>query len=133
MAKAQSRLSPKLIAGAALILVLAGLAFSRYFRGDEDTTPPSAAYEALIADEASGVYRAPPRRTSMGIPDEDASRLSDAEDSLEEETQEEQGVDRKKRKNRKKKSRRESKKDKHGIERFDDGTINRKKMPPMGG
>ena len=62
-----------------------------------------------------------------------ASRLSGTEDSALEEAQEEQGVDPKKRKNRKKKPRRESKKDEHDIERFEDGSINRKKMPPMGG
>ena len=133
MAEAQTRFSPKLIAGTALILIMAGLAFSKYFGGDENLTPPSPAYEALMADKASDAYRAPPTRTDMGTPGAGASRLSGAEDSDEEEAQEEQGVDPKKRKNRKKKPRRESKKDEHGIERFEDGSINRKKMPPMGG
>ena len=133
MADAQSRLSPKLIAGAVLILALAGFAFSRYFRGNENTTPPSPAYEALMAEKASEGYRAPPTRTDMGTPGAGASRLSGAEDSAEEEAQEEQGIDRKKRKDRKKKTRRESEKDDHGIYRFEDGRIDRKKMPPMGG
>ncbi|MCH8969924.1 MAG: hypothetical protein IIA66_12500 [Planctomycetes bacterium] len=133
MADAQSRFSPKLIAGAALILVLAGFAFSRYFRGNEITTPPSPTYEALMADKASEGYRAPPTRTDMGTPSAGASRLSGAEDTAEEEGQEEQGVGRKKRKDRKKKARRESQKDDHGIYRFEDGRIDRKKMPPMGG
>ncbi len=132
MADAQSRISPKLIAGAALILVLAGFAFSRYFGGDENTTPPSPAYEALMADKAPEGYRAPPTRSGTGTPGTGASRLSGAEDSAEEEAQEEQGIDRKKRKDRKKKPRRESKKDEHGVYRFDDGKIDRKKMPPMG-
>ncbi len=133
MANAQSRLSPKLIAGAVLILVLAGLAFSRYFGGDENTTPPSPTYEALMADKASEGYQEPPTRTSMGIPGTGASRLSGAENTAEEEAEEEQGIDRKKRMKSKKKPRRESKKDEYGIERFEDGSINRKKMPPMGG
>ncbi len=133
MADAQSRLSPKLIAGAALILVLAGFAFSRFFAGDENTTPPSPAYEAMMADKNPEGYRTPPTRSGMGTPGTGASRLSGAEDSAEEEAQEEQSIDSKKRKSRKKKPRRESKKDEHGIERFEDGTINRKKMPPMGG
>ncbi len=132
MADAQSRLSPKLIAGAVLILVLAGFAFSRYFGGNEDTTPPSPTYEAMMADKTPEGYRAPPTR-STGAPGAGASRLSGAEDSAEEEAQEEQGVGRKKRKDRKKKPRRESKKDEHGIYRFEDGRIDRKKMPPMGG
>ena len=133
MADAQSRFSPKLIAGAALILVLAGFAFSRYFRGNENTTPPSPAYEALMAEKASEGYRAPPTRTDIGTPGAGASRLSGAEDTAEEEAQEERGIDRKKRKDRKKKTRRESEKDDHGIYRFEDGRIDRKKMPPMGG
>ncbi len=133
MADAQSRLSPKLIAGAALILVLAGFAFSRYFGGGEDATPDRAAYEALMADKAPEGYRAPPTRSGMGTPGAGASRLSGAEDSAEEEAQEEQGIDRKKRKARKKKPRRESKKDEYGVYRFDDGGIDHKKMPPMGG
>ncbi len=133
MADAQTRLSPKLIAGTVLILVLAGFAFSAFFGGDKNTTPPSPAYEAAIADKASDAYRAPPTRTSMGTPSDGASRLSGVEDSAEEEAEEEQGVDRKKRKKSKKKPRKESKKDEYGIERFEDGTINRKKMPPMGG
>ncbi len=133
MADAQSRLSPKLIAGAVLILALAGFAFSRYFGGKEDTTPPSPVYEALMAEKASEGYPAPPTRSGMGTPGAGASRLSGAKDATEEETQEDQGIDSKKRKNRKKKPRRESKKDEYGIERFEDGTINRKKMPPMGG
>ena len=128
MAEAQSRLSPKLIAGAALILVLAGFAFSRYFGGNENTTPPSPAYEAMMADKAPEGYRAPPTR-STGAPGAGSSRLSGAE----EEAQEEQGIDRKKRKDRKKKTRRESEKDDHGIYRFEDGRIDHKKMPPMGG
>ena len=134
MADTQSRLSPKLIAGAALVLVLAGFAFSRYFRGAENTTPPSPAYEAMMADTTPEGYRAPPTRTPMGTPGSRATRLSGAEASVEEEEAlEDKSIDRKKRKNRKKKSRRESKKDKHGNERFDDGTINRQKMPPMAG
>ena len=133
MADVQSRFSPKLIAGAALILVLAGFAFSRYLGGDENTTPPSPGYEAMMADTTPEGYRVPPTRSGIRTPGAGASRLSGAQDSDEEEAQEEQGVDPKKRKNRKKKPRRESKKDEHGIERFEDGTINRKKMPPMGG
>ena len=133
MADARSRISPKLIAGAALFLVLAGFAFSSYFRGNEITTPPSPTYEALMADKASEGYRAPPTRTSMGTPSAGGSRLSSVEDSAEEEAQEEQGIDRKKRKDRKKKTRRESEKDDHDIYRFEDGKIDHKKMPPMGG
>ncbi len=133
MANAQSRLSPKLIAGAVLILALAGFAFSKYFGSNENTTPPSPTYEALMAEMASEDYQEPPTRTSMGIPSSRATRMSGAEDTAEEEAQEEQGIDRKIRKDSKKKPRRESKKDDHGIERFEDGTINRKKMPPMGG
>lgn len=132
MADAQSRFSPKLIAGAALILVLAGFAFSRYFGGDENTTPPSPAYDAMMADKASEAYRAPPTRTGAGTPGAGASRLSGAEDSAEKEATEEQGVDPKKRKARKKKPRRQSEKDEHGVERSEDGNINRKKLPPMG-
>ncbi len=133
MADGQSRLSPKLIAAAVLILVLAGFAFSAFFGGDKNTTPPSPAYEAAIADKDSDAYRAPPTRTRMETPSEGASRLSGAEDSAEGDVQQEEGVERKKRKKSKKKPRRESKKDEHGIERFEDGSINRKKMPPMGG
>ena len=132
MADAQSRFSPKLIASAALILVLAGFAFSRYLGADKNTTPPSPAYEALMADKASEAYGAPPTRTSVGTPSAGASRLSGAEDSAKEEAEEEQGVDRKRRKDRKKKPRKESKKDEHGIYRFEDGNIDRQKMPPMG-
>ncbi len=132
MADAQFRLSPKMIAGAGLILVLAAFAFSRYFRGDENTTPPSPAYEAMMADKASEGYRAPPAR-GTGAPGAGSSRLSGAADSAEEETQEEQGVDSKKRKNRKKKARKESKKDEYGNYRFEDGRIDHNKMPPMGG
>ena len=132
MADAQSRFSPKLIAGAALILVLAGFAFSRYFGGDENTTPPSPAYDAMMADKASEAYREPPTRTGAGNPGAGASRLSGAEDSAEKEATEEQGVDPKKRKARKKKSRRQSGKDEHGVERSEDDNINRKKRPPMG-
>ncbi len=133
MADVQSRFSPKLIAGAALILVLAGFAFSAYYGGDKNTTPPSPAYEAMMADKTPEGYRAPPTRSGQGTPGAGVSRLSGTEDSAEEEALEEQGVDPKKRKNRKKKARRESKKDEHGIERFEDGHIDRKKMPPMGG
>ncbi len=133
MADAQSRLSPKLIAGATLILVLAGFAFIRYFRGDENTTPPSPAYEAMMADKAPEGYWTPPRRSGAATSGTGSSRLSGTEDSAEEEAQEEQGIDQKKRKDRKKKPRRESKKDEHGVDRFEDGKINRKKMPPMGG
>ncbi len=133
MAEAQSRLSPKLIAGAVLILVLAGFAFSRYLGSDENTTPPSPGYEAMMADTTPEGYRAPPTRSATGTSGAGASRLSGAEDSAEKEAQEEQSVDRKKRKDRKKKTRKESKKDEHGIDRFEDGSVNRKKMPPMGG
>ncbi len=133
MTDAQSRLSPKLIAGAVLILVLAGFAFSRYFRGNENTTPPSPVYEAMMADKTPEGYRVPPTRSGQGTPGAGASRLSGAEDTAEEEAQEEQGVGRKKRKDGKKKPRRESKKDEHGIYRFEDGKIDRKKRPPMGG
>ncbi len=133
MAGVQSRLSPKLIAGAVLILVLAGFAFSAYFGGDEDTTPPSPTYEALMADKASAGSQASPTRSGLGTPGAGASRLSGTEASAEEEAQEDQGVDHKKRTDRKKKPRRESKKDKHGIYRFDDGNVDHKKMPPMGG
>ncbi|MCZ6653105.1 MAG: hypothetical protein O7D91_08755 [Planctomycetota bacterium] len=133
MADAQSKLSPKLIAGAVLILVLAGFAFSRYLGSDENTTPPSPAYEAMMADTAPEGYRVPPTRSGTGTPGAGASRLSGAEDTAEEEAQEEQGIDRKKRKNQKKKPRKESKKDDHGVSRFEDGKIDRKKMPPMGG
>lgn len=132
MADAQFRLSPKLIAGAALILVLAGFAFSRYFGGNENTTPPSPAYEAMMADKTPEGYRAPPTRSGQATPGAGVSRLSGTEDSAEEEALEEQGVDPKKRKGRKKKRRRESEKDEHGIERSEDGNINRKKKPPMG-
>ncbi len=131
MADAQSKLSPKLIAGAALILVLAGFAFSRYFGSGEDATPDRAAYEALMADTAPDGYRTPPTRSDAGTPGAGASRLSGAEDSAEEEAQEEEGVDRKKRRRTKKKTRRESKKDEHGIEPSEGGN-NRKKLPPMG-
>ena len=133
MADAQSRLSPKLIAGAVLILALAGFAFSRYFGGNEDTTPPSPVYEALMAEKASEGYPAPPTRSGMGTPGAGASRLSGAEEEAQEEPEEEQNIDRKRRKKSKKKHRRESKKDEYGIERFEDGSINLKKMPPMGG
>ena len=133
MADVQSRFSPKLIAGAALILVLAVFAFSRYFRGDKQTTPPSPGYEAMMADTTPEGYRVPPTRNGQGTPGTGASRLSGAEDSAEEEAQEEQGIDRKKRKDRKKKARKESKKDEYGVYRFEDGHVDRKKMPPMGG
>ena len=85
------------------------------------------------SDKASEGYRAPPTRTSMGTPSAGGSRLGGVEDTAEEEAQEEQGIDRKKRKERKKKTRRESEKDDHGIYRFEDGKIDHKKMPPMGG
>ncbi len=133
MADEQPRFSPKLIAGAALILVLAGFAFSRYMGGDENTTPPSPGYEAMMADTTPEGYRAPPTRNVVGSPGAGASRLSGTEDSAGEETSEEQGVDPKKRKDRKKKARRESKKDEYGVYRFEDGSLDRKKMPPMGG
>ena len=133
MAEGQSKFSPKLIAGAVLVLVLAGFAFSTFFRGSEDTAPVSAAYEAAIADQSSDAYRAPPTRTDMGLPIEGTSRLSGAEDTVDEEVQEEQGVGRKKRKTSKKKTRKASEKDEYGVYRFDDGRVDRKKMPPMGG
>lgn len=130
MADAQSRFSPKLIAGAVLILVLGGFAFSRYFGGNENTTPPSPVYDAIMADKASEGYRVP-TRSPAGTPGAGASRLSGAEDSTDEEATEEQGVDPKKRKRRKKRPRRASEKDEPGIERSEDGN-NRKKLPPMG-
>ncbi len=133
MADAQSKLSPKLIAGAALVLVLAGFAFSRYLGGEENTTPDTPAYEAMMADTTPEGYRVPPTRSGTGAPGAGSSRLSGAEDSAEEEAQEEQGIDRKKRKDRKKKPRRESKKDEHGVYRFEDGSVDRKRTPPMGG
>ncbi len=133
MADSQSGLSPKLIAGAVLILALVGFAFSKFFGGDKHATPPSPTYEAMMAEKTTEGDQEPPTRTGAGIPSTGASRLSGAENTAEEEAEEEQGIDRKKRMKSKKKPRRESKKDEHGIERFEDGTINRKKMPPMGG
>ncbi len=133
MADVQSRFSPKLIAGAVLVLILAGFAFSRYLAGDENTTPPSPGYEAMMADTTPEGYRVPPTRNAVGSPGAGASRLSGAEDSAEEEAQGEEVVAPKKRKNRKKKPRRESKKDEYGVYRFEDGSLDRKKMPPMGG
>ena len=69
----------------------------------------------------------------MGTPVASPSRLSGAEDSAGDEVQEEPGIDRKNRTDRKKKARKESKKDEYGVYRFDDGRVDRKKMPPMGG
>ena len=133
MADEQSRFSPKLIAGIVLILVLSGFAFTRYFGGDKNTTPPNPVYEALMAEKALEGYQAPATRSGTGTPGAGASRLSGAEVSAEEEAQEEEGIDRKKRKNRKKKARKESEKDEYGVYRFEDGKVDRKKMPRMGG
>lgn len=134
MADAQSTLSPRLIAGVVLVLVLAGLAFSRYFGSDENFTPPSPSYEALMAEKALGNDGAPPARNLEAAGGAAASRLSGAADSAEEPTgEEEQDIDRKKRKDRKKKAPKESKKDEYGVYRNEDGSVDYKKMPPMGG
>ncbi len=133
MADEQSRLSPKLIAGAAVILVLAGFAFSRYFGGGEDTTPDSPAYEAMMADQTPDGYVVSPTRSGKVVPGTGSSRLSATEDTTEPEDAQGDKVVPKKRRSKKKKNKRESKRDKHGVYRFDDGTIDRGKMPPMGG
>lgn len=133
MADEQSKLPVKLIAAAAVILVLAGFAFSRYFGGGEDTTPSSAAYEALMADKTPDGYRAPPVRRGTATPDTGSSRLSATEDTTEPEDAQGDKVVPKKRRSKKKKNKKESQKDKHGIYRFDDGTVDHGKMPPMGG
>ena len=136
MADGDSRFSPKLIAGAVAVLALVGIFLSTYLGGAEDnTTPPSAAYEALQAGEPLPEgYGLPAQRRGQATKGSSSRLAADEGDTAEPQNDDEdEGQQEKKRRgNRKKKRDRKSKPDEYGVDRFDDGSVDHTNRPPPG-
>ena len=133
MADGESRFSPKLIAGMVVGLVLVAITFSTYLGGAEDTTPPSAAYEALQAGEPLPEgYGLPAQRRGPATKGSSSRLAADEGDPAEPKSDdEEEGQQEKKRRgNSKNKISKQSKPDERGVYHFDDGRVDYRKSPP---
>ncbi len=135
MADGDSRFSPKFIAGIVIGVVLVAITLSTYLGGTEDTTPPSAAYEALQAGEPLPEgYGLPAPRRGQATKGSSSRLAADEGDTAEPQNDDEdEGQQEKKRRgNRKKKRDRKSKPDEYGVDRFDDGSVDHTNRPPPG-
>lgn len=134
MADGESRFSPKLIAGIVIGVVLVAISLSAYLGGAEDnTTPPSAAYEALQAGEPLPEgYGLPVQRRGQATKGSSSRLAADEGDPPEQQSDDEnEGQQQKKRRgSSKKKNRKQSKPDEYGVYRFDDGRVDYGKSPP---
>ena len=135
MAEAESKFPVKLVAAAVIILVLVGVSYTRYQSWQNQRLGPVGRPTASAAEGQPELSAADPAVQRQGKPvaGRRSSRLQAPEQGAE--TADEPAINPqppKKRGNRKPKRTRESKKDEHGIYRFEDGNIDHGKMPPPG-
>ena len=135
MAEAKSKFPVKAVVGAVIILVLVGVSYARYQSWQNQRMGPVGRPAASATQSQSELSAADPAVQRQGKPlaGRRTSRLQAPEQGAE--TADGPAIDpqqSKKRGNRKPKRKRESKKDEHGIYRFEDGNIDHGKMPPPG-
>ena len=102
MADEESRFSPKLIAGIVVGVVLVAISLSAYLGGAEDnTTPPSTAYEALQAGEPLPEgYGLPPTRRGPAATKGSSRLAADESEPAELEDDQDEGEQQSKKKRR---------------------------------
>lgn len=132
MAEGQSRFPAKALAGLAVIILLVGVAYARYQSWQDQRMGPVGRPTAENT-ETSG--RLDPDILHRGMPQAKttSSRLEAPEEDAEKDQPGSDDALKRKTRRTQKKSKRESKKDKYGIYRNEDGSIDHNKTPPMGG